>query len=71
MEKNNNNQSNEKPSYFKKYTSNFASLVKNEIQVSPEERSRNLKAFILTIIIISILIFIFWKVPFLHNLVFP
>ena len=66
-----NEKSEEKESYFKRYTSNLTSLIKNEIQVSPEERSRNLKALILTIIIISILVFIFWKVPFLNKLIFP
>lgn len=65
------NESNEKESYFKRYTSNFSSLIKNEIQVPPEERSRNFKALILTIIIVSIIVFIFWKVPFLRNLIFP
>jgi len=66
-----NQNSDEKESYFKRYTSNLASLIKNEIQVSPEERSRNLKALILTVIIVSILVFIFWKVPFLNKLIFP
>lgn len=65
------NNSNSFQSYFQKYTANFSSLIKNEIKVSPEERYRNLKALILTIIIISILLFIFWKVPFLHNWLFP
>ena len=67
----NNSSKNNVQSYFKKYTRNLTSLIKNEINVSPEERSNNLKALILTIIIISILVFIFWKVPFLHNFLFP
>lgn len=62
----NNNQS-----YFKRYTTTISSLIHDEIKKSPEERSKDLKALILTAIIISILIFIFWKVPFLHNLIFP
>lgn len=66
-----NNNLDHNPSYFKRYSSNLSSLIKNEIQVSPEERKKNLKALILTIIIISILVFIFWKVPFLHNFLFP
>ena len=65
------NNKNNVQSYFKKYTRNLTSLIKNEINVPPEERATNFKALILTIIIISILVFIFWKVPFLHNFIFP
>ncbi len=65
------NNKNNVQSYFKRYTSTISSLIHDEIKKSPEERSRDLKALILTIIIISILVFIFWKVPFLNNLIFP
>lgn len=58
-------------SYFKRYASTISSLIYNETKKDPEERSRDLKALILTIIIIAILIFVVWKVPFLHNLIFP
>ena len=64
-------ESNEKESYIKRYTSTISSIIKESKNKPAEERSRDLKALILTIIIISILIFIFWKVPFLHNLIFP
>lgn len=64
-------ESNEKESYFKRYSSTISSLIKDAKNKSPDERSRDLKALILTIIIISILVFIFWKIPFLHNLIFP
>ena len=57
--------------YFKRYASTLGSLINNEIKKSPEERSKDFKALILTLVIISILIFVFWKVPFLHNLIFP
>lgn len=63
--------SDENESYFRRFSNNLTSLIKNEIKVSPEERFRNLKALILTIIIISVLAFIFWKVPFLNKLIFP
>lgn len=62
---------NNSQSYFGRYVSTIKSLIYNEIKKSPEERSKDFKALILTIIIISILIFIFWKVPFLHSLIFP
>lgn len=58
-------------SYIKKYVSGIGTLIYNETKKPAEERSRDLKALILTIIIVSILIFIFWKVPFLNKLVFP
>ena len=64
-------ESNEKESYIKRYTSTISSIIKESKNKPADERSRDLKALILTIIIISILIFIFWKVPFLHNLIFP
>ena len=72
MKKNNNsNEEQNKESYFKRYSTTIKSLIKEQSNESPEERSRDFKALILTIIIISILIFVFWKVPFLHNLIFP
>ncbi len=57
--------------YIKRYSSTFKSLINNEIHKDPDERSRDFKALILTIIIVSILIFIIWKVPFLHDFIFP
>lgn len=58
-------------SYFKKYFNQIGNLIQNEKQKPAEERSKDLKALILTIIIVSILLFIFWKVPFLKKLLFP
>lgn len=63
---------------FMKYTSSalkdladsFPSFIENQKKKSKEERSTDLKALILTIIIVSIIIFIFLKVPFLRNLLF-
>lgn len=66
-----NNSDNNPQGYFKKYSSTIKSLINDEIHKSSEERSRDLKALILTIIIVAILVFVFWKVPFLHNLIFP
>lgn len=59
------------PSYFKKYINQFRTLIRNEKQKPSEERSKDFKALILTIIIVSILLFVFWKVPFLRNFIFP
>lgn len=56
---------------FKKYAGTISTLIKDEAKKPAEERSRDLTAAILTIIIISILVFVFWKVPFLHNIIFP
>lgn len=63
--------SNRYKEYFKQTFSDFKTIVHNESHKSKEEHSRDLKALILTIIIVSIIIFIVWKVPFLHNLIFP
>lgn len=58
-------------SYFKNYCNAIKTIIKNQKQKSDDERSRDLKALILTIIIISTLLFIFWKFPFLINFIFP
>ena len=59
------------PSYFKTYISQISDAIKSQRQKPAEERSRDFKALILTIIIVSFLLFIFWKVPFLKNFLFP
>jgi len=69
--KKNNSESNEKESYFKRYTSAIGSIIKDAKNKSQEERFRDRTALILTVFIISMLVFIFWNVPFLHNLIFP
>jgi len=66
-----NQNSDEKESYFKRYTSAISSIIKDSKNKPAEERFRDRTALILTIFIISMLVFIFWKVPFLHNLIFP
>ena len=69
---NSSNQSkNNSQAYLGRYFSTIKNLIYNETKKSHEERSKDFKALILTIIIISILIFIFWKVPFLHSFIFP
>lgn len=68
---NENNSDNKNQSYFKKYISEIGNLIYNETKKSPEERSKDFFALFLTLIIISVLIFVFWKVPFLHKLIFP
>ena len=57
--------------YFKRYSSTIKELISSEVNKSQEERSKDLKALIITIVIVAILIFVFWKVPFLHSLIFP
>lgn len=57
--------------YLKDFVSSLKTLLRNEKNKSPEERSKDFKAIVLTIIIISILLFIFWKVPFLRKFLFP
>lgn len=59
------------PTFFKTYISQIRDAIKTERQKPSDERARDLKALVLTIIIISILLFIFLKVPFLKNFLFP
>lgn len=58
-------------SYVKEYVNTIRSAIQNEANKPQDERSRDFKALILTIIIISILLFAFWKIPFLRNILFP
>lgn len=66
-----NKSNDEKESYFKRYSSTISSLIKDAKNKPAEERFRDRTALILTIFIISMIVFIFWNVPFLHNLIFP
>lgn len=68
---NNDSNSNQKDSYLKRYSSTLSSIIKDAKNKSPEERFRDRTALVLTIFIVSMIVFIFWKVPFLHNLIFP
>lgn len=55
----------------KSYINDIKSAIHNEKLKPQDERSRDLKAFILTIIIVAILLFVFWKVPAIRNYLFP
>ena len=43
----------------------------NETKKSKEERSKDIFALVLTIIIVAIIVFVFWKVPVLKKFLFP
>ena len=58
-------------SYAKRYLNNISDAIKNEASKPQDERARDFKALVLTIIIVSILLFAFWKIPFLKNILFP
>ena len=62
-----------KPRIFniKKIASNIKSAIQNEANKPKDERARDFKALIITIIIVSILLFAFWKIPFLKKILFP
>lgn len=66
-----NSKSSEKEPFLKRYSSTISSLIKESKNKPAEERFRDRTALILTIFIVSMIVFIFWKVPFLHNLIFP
>jgi len=56
---------------FKPYTKKISQLIYDETQKSKEERSKDIKAFIIAILIMILVIFLFWKVPFFRNILFP
>ena len=51
--------------------SSIPHLIREQAKKPQKERSDSLKALILTILIVSIIIFIFIKIPFLNKLIFP
>lgn len=51
---------------FKNYSNLLHTKEKTE-----RDRKLDLIALLITVIIVSVLIFIFWKVPFLHDIIFP
>ena len=57
--------------HFKSSFQGIARGIYNETKASNEDRSKNLKALLLTVIIMAILLFIFWNVPFIRNFLFP
>ena len=58
-------------SYAKSYYTSIKSAIQNESQKPQDERARDFKALILTIIIITVLIIVCWNVPFIKNFLFP
>ena len=66
----NNPDKTKKESYVRRYSSALNSIIQDEINKPTEERKKDLKALLLTIVIISVLVFVFWKVPFLHKFLF-
>ena len=57
--------------HLKSFFISVKKLIQNEKNKSAEERSKDLTALILTIIIVAIILFIFWRVPFLKKFLFP
>lgn len=55
----------------KKYFQIIGTAIYNETKKNKEERSKDILALVLTIVIIAIIVFIFWKVPVLNNFLFP
>ena len=55
----------------KKYFQIIGTALYNETKKSKEERSKDIFALVLTIIIVAIIVFVFWKVPVLKKFLFP
>lgn len=58
-------------SSVKEIIASIPNLIREHSKKPQKERSESIKALILTLIIVSIIIFIFIKVPFLNKLLFP
>ena len=64
-------------SLFKDLFSSNSELFKNYSNLlntkgkTKQDKKLDLIALFITLIIVSILLFIFWKVSFFHNLIFP
>lgn len=68
---NKNKKQNEKISYTKSIFQTLGNMIYSETKKSKSERQKDLKALLLTIIIISILLFIAFKIPAIKNYLFP
>lgn len=55
----------------KKYFQIIGTAIYNETKKSKEERSKDILALVLTIVIVAIIVFVFWKIPVLNNFLFP
>ena len=63
-----------KPLSISRFKSTFQSLAQglyNETSKNNKDRSKNLKALFLTVAIMTLLVILFWNVPFLRNILFP
>lgn len=58
-------------SSFKSLFSGIPDLIRAEAKKPAEERSKDMLALVLTIIIVAIIIFVFFKVPALKKFLFP
>lgn len=56
---------------LKKYISAIGQTIYNETKKDKLERNRDLVAILLTIIFVSMIVFIFWNVPFLKQFFLP
>lgn len=55
----------------KRYFQIIGTALYNETKKSKEERSKDILALVLTIVIVAIIVFVFWKVPVLNSFLFP
>jgi len=56
---------------FKTSLKSIAQGLYNETSKNNQYRNKNIKALILTIIFMTVLIFVFWNIPFIRNFLFP
>lgn len=56
---------------FKNFLKDIPTLISNHKKKSKSERSTDIKALLITLVIISIIIFAFFKIPFLKKIMFP
>ena len=56
---------------IKELLKRFGTALYNETKKPKEERSKDLLAFVLTIIIVGLIVFAFIKIPILYRIIFP
>jgi molecular chaperone DnaJ len=58
-------------SYATTYAQSIHDMIQNHSKKSKDERSKDIKALVIALVFMVVLIILFWKVPFLRNILFP
>lgn len=62
------NNTDDKNFSIKKYISAIGQIIYNETKKDKQERTRDIIALVITLLFVSMIVYICWKIPFLNNL---